>query len=148
MLATAAGPCPCFVLAAVIRGGKTMANGKVGYCGSVRHRSPEMCPHGLLARYLCHRFTVTGEQFPMTTSAEELWFHTALWKATNPRTNISYEQQAKAFKEVFVKNGVLAKKITHAPRVAGARFLDDHGVDDTVSLQPQQHMFDCLIGRC
>jgi hypothetical protein len=133
MLAGIVGPCPCFVLAAVIRGGKTMANGKVGYCGSVRHRYAELCPHGLLALYLCHRFTVRGEQFPFPGMAGAVWFHTALWKGNNPSTNISYDQQAKSFKAVFKKNDVAAKKITHAPRVAGARLLDDHGVDDVVS---------------
>jgi Centromere DNA-binding protein complex CBF3 subunit, domain 2 len=109
-----------------------MANGKVGYCGSVRHRMAELCPHGLLASYFCHRFTVMGEQFPMPSSADQQWFHTALWKGSDPRTNISYEQQAKSFKAIFKESDISAKKITHAPRVAGARFLDDHGVDDSV----------------
>lgn len=127
-----AGPCPCFVLAAVIRGGKTMPNGKVGYCGSVRHKLPQLCPHGLLALYLCFRFTVKGEQFPMPSTDDQQWFHTALWKGNGPRANISYEQQLKSWKATFKESKILTKKITHAPRVCAARFLDDHGTEDAV----------------
>jgi hypothetical protein len=136
------------LLATVIRGGKTMANGKMGYCASVRHRTAELCPHGLLARYLCHRFTVRGEQFPLPNSPDEMWFHTALWKGNNPRANISYEQQAKAFRAVFKLAEILCGKLTHAPRISGAQFLDAHGVDDTVRLLISCVVYmDCMVCR-
>ena len=46
------------VLAAVVKGGKTQKNGKVGYLGCIRHKDPIRCAQGALARWAARRFTI------------------------------------------------------------------------------------------
>jgi Centromere DNA-binding protein complex CBF3 subunit, domain 2 len=109
-----------------------MANGKVLYCGSVRHQLPDECSHGALGRYLAMRFTVNGEAFPSPDNRER-WYTTALWKGNNPLHNLDWQQHADSLKSHYQAAGVTIKKVTHAPRVAAARCLDEHGVDIGVS---------------
>jgi Centromere DNA-binding protein complex CBF3 subunit, domain 2 len=125
------GPAQCLVLSIVIRGGKTMANGKVLYGGSVRHFLAEMCSHGALGRYFVVRFTINGEQFPSPEDSER-WYNTALWKGSNPLQNLDWQQHADSLKSKYKLAGITIKKVTHAPRVAAARLMDEHGVDTSV----------------
>jgi Centromere DNA-binding protein complex CBF3 subunit, domain 2 len=123
----AAGPSPCYVISTLIRGGKTMTNGKVLYCGSVRNKRPVECSHGALGRYFIMRFTQNIEPFPDPRNVEQ-WLTTALWKGNNPRTNLDYQQHADILRRQYDKAGVIIKKVAHGPRSGAARMLDEHGV--------------------
>lgn len=126
-----AGPAPAFLLSAVIRGGKTMENGKLGYAGCIRHQLALLCAHGALARMLCHRFTIEGEPFPSLLTPEA-WHILSLWRGLGAG-NIGYEAQNKALAAAFAACGIIIKKSTHAFRVLAARVMDEAGIDDTVS---------------
>lgn len=54
----AAGPCPCFILPFLLKGGKTLENGKVSYVGSTHHVDPTLCPHGSLGQHIICRITL------------------------------------------------------------------------------------------
>jgi hypothetical protein len=114
----------------VLHGGKTQKNGKVAYNGAIRHMMPELCPHGALARWLCVRFTIGGEAFPMP--GEPAWLATAMWPAHDPRHNITYDAQAKAVKAYLLERNIFISKVTHAFRIYGARVLDEAGISDQV----------------
>ncbi len=64
LTATFAGPANCYVLPLVLRGGKAMRAGKVGYSGAIRGRDPLLCAVRALAYHLMHRFTIEGCPFP------------------------------------------------------------------------------------
>lgn len=53
-----AGPAPCMLLACVLRGGKTMKNGKKGFLGSIRHADRLKDSHGALGRAFCWSYTL------------------------------------------------------------------------------------------
>jgi Centromere DNA-binding protein complex CBF3 subunit, domain 2 len=137
-----AGPAPAFLLSAVIRGGKTFENGKVGYAGCIRHVLPLLCAHGALARMLCHRFTIKREPFPSLLDSDA-WYYLPLWRSSGGNSsssssdgsvgNISYEAQNKVLLAAFTALDITVNKTTHAFRVLAARVMDEAGVDDTVS---------------
>ena len=87
----AAGPCPAFLITAVVRGGKTMENGKVGYLGFLRHRNPLLCAQRALAAHLCQRYNLDAAVLPDPRKPEE-WNQWALWPASISNVNVSYDQ--------------------------------------------------------
>jgi hypothetical protein len=115
-----------------------MINGKVAYLGNIRSQNALLCAQGAVGRMLIQRFTILGERFP--SPLEEAWFKTALWLGENPSVNVSYDQQLAGVNSALngARNranggvGIIVKKKTHAWRVAGARALDEAGIDDQV----------------
>lgn len=131
ILPVAAGPSTCPLLPIVTKDGKTMTNGKLAYCGAIRSKDPIVCALRALSYHLIHRFTIKGEPFP-NPEDREAWVHTALFPGRTPRDIISYEQLYASVVGVFAAVGITVAKKTHAFRVAGARCMDEAGVDDQV----------------
>jgi hypothetical protein len=122
------GPSPCFLVQSVMRGGKTMDNGRTAYGGCIRHQLPLLCPQGALGRMLCHRFTVQGERFPNLETQPDLWYKRALWVGNDPEENITYASQRNVLLKAFEECGISSSKMTHAFRILGARTMDQRGV--------------------
>ncbi|KAK9829977.1 hypothetical protein WJX72_008999 [[Myrmecia] bisecta] len=137
------GPAPCVLLSAVLRGGKTQENGKVAYLGCIRTRNPLLCPVGALGRHLCQRFTIDKEPFPDVLD-KEAWNKTALWTGSNPFSNLTYQQQSASLRKYFTESDIFIKKLTHAFRVLGARFMDMAGVDDSVIGRTGKWMYQAM----
>lgn len=123
------GPCPAISISLTLRNSKTAAGGKVAYKVALRHRDPELCSQGSLARYGCVLFTLSQMGFPrlpMTSAAD--WANYPLWK-TRGRQSISYGAQltaiARWLKEASVNCG---RAVTHAFRTGGAQMLDRLGL--------------------
>ena len=53
-----AGPMPCEVLRATVRGGKTNKEGRVELSELIRHQDPLMCAISALGRHLVRGFTI------------------------------------------------------------------------------------------
>lgn len=126
-----AGPCPSFLLSAVLRGGKRQFGGKIAYAGSIRHQDPLLCCHGALARHFINHFTLEKAAVPDPSDTDE-WRHTPLWTGNNPRESISYTQHAESLKGFLEQAEIYITKVTHAFRMFKARDLDEQGVDDAV----------------
>lgn len=52
------GPAPCFLMSAVVKGGKVQKNGKKGFLGAIRHQNPYKDPHASTGRWLVRRYTI------------------------------------------------------------------------------------------
>jgi hypothetical protein len=107
-----------------------MINGKVAYLGNIRSRNALLCAQGAVGRMLFQRFNIAGEPFP--SPMEEAWFQTALWLGESPSKSVCYDQQLHGVNHALGGIGIVVKKKTHAWRVAGARALDEAGIDDQV----------------
>ena len=128
-----AGPCPAFLLAFVMRGGKTLENGRMSWSGSIRHLIPAVCPHGTLGQHLALRYTIMGEPFPNPKNFKR-WVMTPMWPGTSAKQNLTYQQQYERINKYLRKElGIWVRKVTHIFRVLSARTLDESGVDDHVS---------------
>lgn len=128
-----AGPCPAFLLPCVMRGGKTLENGRMSFTGSIRHKITAVCPHGSLGCWLVARFTISGEPFPNPKNFKR-WVMTPMWPGTSAKENLTYQQQHDRInKYLRTELGIWARKVTHIFRVLSARTLDEGGVDDHVS---------------
>ena len=125
------GPAPANLLATVVKGGKTRTNGKTGYTGSIRHSDPLQCPHGALGRMLVSRFTVSGEVFPHPADKQR-WHNAVLWCGNNPQQSITYSGHFAALSRWLGISAIVSTKVTHLFKVAGARQLDEAGMDDQV----------------
>ena len=68
-----------------------MENGKVGFMGFLRHRNPILCAQGRLAAYICQRYNLEGVIIPDPNNPEK-WNAWALWPASSPSANVTYEQ--------------------------------------------------------
>lgn len=62
------GPAPCWLVSAVVKGGKAQKNGKKGFLGGVRHENPYKDCHAALGRWLVRRYTI--EQVESVTSQQ------------------------------------------------------------------------------
>lgn len=82
---------PSSVLSAVIRGGKTMKNGKVGFLGCIRHVLPTHCPQRALAAQIHQLHVVDAAPIP-SPDDPATWNNWALWPANSPQYNVSYDQ--------------------------------------------------------
>lgn len=114
-----------------MKGGKAQVNGRAGYTGSIRHRDPLLCPHGALGRYVVARFTIGGKQFP-TPEDRQRWNSTPLWAGNLPTQPLTYSGHASALRQWLGMCGIVTTKVTHLFRVAGARALDEAGMDNQV----------------
>lgn len=61
------------------------------------------------------------------------WIHCPLWKGNSAEDNVTYNLIYKRVKMYMDAAGVHVNKVTHAFRVAAARYMDEAGVDDEVS---------------
>ncbi|KAK9814383.1 hypothetical protein WJX72_004937 [[Myrmecia] bisecta] len=98
------------------------------------HRSSTMCPV---------RFTIDKEPFPDVLD-KEAWNKTALWTGSNPFSNLTYQQQSASLRKYFTESDIFIKKLTHAFRVLGARFMDMAGVDDSVIGRTGKWMYQAM----
>jgi hypothetical protein len=108
--AHAPGPSTCFLLSAVLRGGKRQFGGKIAYAGAIRNRRAVLCCHGALARHLVTHYTLGGVDLP-DPADRDVWLHTPLWAGSDPRRSISYTQHAEALKYYLAVAGVLIVKV-------------------------------------
>jgi Centromere DNA-binding protein complex CBF3 subunit, domain 2 len=108
-----------------------MKNGRVAYCGSIRHKHALLCPHGALGRMFTERFTLRGERFPSPLNFQE-WINRVLFKGQHVDKSLSYSQQLTQVHSWFNKLGIISSKKTHAFRVAASRLMEDCGVDEQV----------------
>ena len=72
------GPCACWVLGAVVAGGKTTKANQSRKVGCIRAANPLLCAHFHLARWLVARFTLQQAPFPSPLDAEQ-WSTCPLW---------------------------------------------------------------------
>ena len=92
-----AGPSVCYLLAFVVRGGKTDENGRPTYLGCIRNQDPLLCAHNALALYLCLRFNILQEEFP-DVNDRDAFFGTPLFPGTKPGRNVTYHQMYQQLK--------------------------------------------------
>ena len=136
----ASGPCPTFLLPFVMRGGKTLENGRMSWTGSIRHRISAVCPHGSLGQWLVLRYTILSERIPNPKNFKR-WVMTPMWPGSSARENLTYQQQHDRINKYLRKElGFYVRKVTHIFRVLSARTLDESGVDDHVSPPRLLHM--------
>jgi hypothetical protein len=133
-----AGPCPAFLLTAVLRAGKRQVGGKVAYAGSIRHKDPLQCCHGALARNFVVEYTLQRKPFPSPEDTE-LWRHnTPVWMGCDDQRSMSYTQQYDSQRAYMAEAGINVRKVTHAWRSHKARDLDEQGLEDDVSVTAGQ----------
>ena len=72
------GPCACWVLGAVVAGGKTTKANQSRKVDCIRAANPLLCAHFHLARWLVARFTLQQAPFPSPLDAEQ-WSTCPLW---------------------------------------------------------------------
>ena len=53
-----AGPAPCFLISAVVKGGKAQKNGKKGFLGAIRHENALKDCHAAMGRWFVRRYTI------------------------------------------------------------------------------------------
>lgn len=71
------GPKPCPALLYIMSNGKTNQNGRIEYCGLLRHKDVMLCGMNALAVYLFWRWEQSGEAFPSFKSNAD-WYSTRL----------------------------------------------------------------------
>ncbi|DBA86564.1 TPA: hypothetical protein ACH3X1_016780 [Trebouxia sp. C0004] len=138
------GPAPCWLMSAVVKGGKAQKNGKKGFLGGIRHENAYKDCHAALGRWLVRRYTVEQAPYPDPKDAEA-WNKQPMWPAAlGSASNVSYDQQYKALIEIMKKLGISTVKVTHTWRVAGAQVMDAAGVDDSVMRRSGKWLYDSL----
>jgi hypothetical protein len=81
---------------------------------------------------LAERFSLDGESFP-TPEDVAAWLACPMWKSSCGGSALTYEQLRVNLKKYFKDSAIDdIVKVTHAFRVAGARYLDDLGLEDVV----------------
>ena len=128
-----AGPCPAYLLAFLIKGGKTQADGRARYAGSLRHAVPELCPQAALGQHIFGMYTLENVEFPDARDPTR-WNSAPMWPGHDPSQNVTYSQQCKAINKYLRDDlKIFVRKATHIFRALGARALDERGVDNAVS---------------
>lgn len=128
-----AGPAPCFLLSAVLCGGKRMADTTVkGYVGGLRHIDPRRCWQAALFRHWTIHLTLAKNPLVDITD-DDSWFRAALWPGIAPDSNVDYDTLMRRLKVLQVLLGIPTGKMLHAFRVYAARYMDQQGVADEVS---------------
>ena len=120
------GPTRCICLVATFGQGKTF-KGRLEFMGAIRHRDARRCLLGALAQYLFFRFQCTDEGFP-DFSTRESWYDTKVILGKDPQAEISYDTQYEWIKQLFARQSITSRKITHAMRGSAVRDADSHGV--------------------
>jgi hypothetical protein len=131
------GASRCFLLSAVLKGGKRQFGGRPAYAGSIRHRDPVQCNHGALGWLLVWTYTIGGAPFPYPGKGK-VWRKTPLWPGNDPARSISYTQHAEALNGFLAKAGIITGKLTHAFRAFKAQDLDEQGVSDEVCVRARR----------
>jgi Centromere DNA-binding protein complex CBF3 subunit, domain 2 len=94
-------------------------------------RDPLYCVHRAFSYLFIHRFTLSNEPLPPPED-DVRWNNTPLFLGNDPMKNICYQVSYKAIKQKLRELNINISKVTHAFRVAGARRLDELGIDDAV----------------
>jgi hypothetical protein len=126
-----AGPSKCWVVGLVQLMGKTLGDGFAAK-GALRHKEPLLCAQGALGRWLITRFTLQEEAFPGPTSPE--WKETMLWPAREPTRPMTYQNQTARLAALYAKLEIFIEKVTHACRIFAARYAEEAGLSDVVSV--------------
>lgn len=79
------------------------------------------------------RFTIEREEFP-DPNDKQSWNMCPLFPGKELDKAISYQQQLKALQGDFSALDLCFSKVTHIFRVAGARYLDEQGIEDQVRI--------------
>jgi hypothetical protein len=82
--------------------------------------------------YLAQRFTIEREPFPSLASSSDDFYTTPLWRGQDPTRSNTYDELASSLKLALRDLAIIIRMVTHAMRVAGARPMDQAGVDDQV----------------
>jgi hypothetical protein len=114
------GPAACFMLTAVLRGGKRQFGGKIAYRGCIRNKDAVLCAHGALGRQLYMTYTARASPFP-DPADKEIWRHTPVWPGNDPTVSISYQQQADSLKVHLEAADIAIGKVCCC--VAGSRIF-------------------------
>jgi hypothetical protein len=114
-----------------LENGKSQKNGRKAFAGCIRHIQALICAQGGLGRLLCTRYNIEGSCFPHPGD-KEAWLTEALWPASDPQANLSYQQLLENISSAFEEMGIKSRKVTHAFRVFMAQKMDEAGVDDQV----------------
>lgn len=112
--------------------GKTVGDGFAAK-GAIRHKEPLLCAQGALGRWLITRFTIEQEEFPHPCS--EAWKETVLWPARDATKPMSYQNHMSRLTSLYQKLEILIGKVTHACRIFAARFGEEDGLSDAVSME-------------
>jgi hypothetical protein len=111
--------------------GKTVGDGFAAK-GAIRHKEPLVCAQGALGRWLITRFTLEQEEFPHPTSEE--WKETVLWPARDATKPMSYQNHKARLAALYEKLEIFIGKVTHACRIFAARWAEEAGLSDAVSM--------------
>ncbi len=132
LLLLCSGPAPCYLVSAVLCGGKRMADTKrKAYVGGIRHCNPAMCWQGALFRHLIIMYNLQKVPFPCI-SIDDIWYNAPIWPGSKPTLNVSYDTLARELSSLLAELGIDIGKVMHSFRVYGARYLDEQGVPDEV----------------
>lgn len=122
----------CFLVSAVLSGGKRMADAKrKAFVGGIRHCDPALCWQGALFRHLIITYTLCKVPFP-TITEDKTWYNAAIWPASDPSRNVDYDTLARQLSSLLVELGIVIGKVLHSFLVYAAQFLDEQGVADEV----------------
>ena len=103
-------------------------------------RSALLCCVRALAMHLIQRFWIENEALPDPASGSAFNEAPLFPTQRSPHKNISYQQQSKAFNEIFAMLGLAFNASTHCGRIGGSRQLDEGGCDAQVSTWLNQHV--------
>lgn len=121
--------------------GKTLGDGFAAK-GAIRHKEPLLCAQGALGRWLVSRFTIQGEAFPSPTSEE--WRDVMLRPARDPTKPMTYQNHKSRLAALYGSLEIMIENVTHACRIWAARFAEEAGLSDVVSMAEQlQHT--CIL---
>lgn len=139
------GVSECIALVATITFGKTNQDGKIQYGSALRSRNVELCPIGALALHLFTRFHYESEPFP-DFSQRSNWYNTFLFNNKGSDLPVSYDEQAKIYKEVFRNVGIHSSKVTHINRKSAINMIAHQGVPGDQQRQVGRWGSDRMVG--
>lgn len=87
-----------------------------------------------MAAHLFVLFTLDGAGIVPDLADYDTWLAAALWPGALATENLSYDAMAKSVKKHFDACEIYVVKVTHAFRMASARFLDEDNLPDTVGI--------------
>ena len=87
------------MLTFLVKGGKTQANGKAMTKCCIRNAKVELYPHSALSMHFFCRFVLDNEPFPDPRDPEA-WNDLALWAASDPLCNMTYQEAFKTMRNL------------------------------------------------
>ncbi len=106
-----------------------VVGGKGVLRGALRACNPLLCSQSALARWMATRWTLLRETLP--GPLDPAWATLPMWPSRG-RKAMGYMAQYVRIKGMFEAVGVQITKVTHAPRVFGARMADEAGLSEEV----------------